>query len=196
MRSAATRSPVAFGFVMAAVIASLFGAARAGRFPHVGAPAAATPTPAPTLTALWTDAFGRNVAVGWGSPQSGMNYTLDPQTSVFTANGTSGNVSIAPGTTRTSTLKGLKTTDANFTMTVKLNKLPAAGSLSVAVSPRTIGTSDYRAVFQVGAAGATAWRIQEVVGTNAIALTASIPAGITMDAGTQVQLRVTATGTA
>src|SRR4051794_28890529 len=123
MRSSATRSLVVVGFVMAVVIGSLFDAPGRGGFAAAKGPAGAAATPAPTPTTLWTDTFARTVSVGWGSPQSGMGYTLDPQTSVFSANGTTGNVSIGPGTSRTSTLKGIKTTDNNVTLSVNLNKL-------------------------------------------------------------------------
>jgi PKD repeat protein len=145
---------------------------------------------------LAADAFGRTVANGWGTADTGGAWTITGTASQFKTTGSTGQITTPAGATRTAVLGNVLATDSDSVVTVSLDKLPDVGSMYVNLGARQIGTSGYRAKLKVDPSGAiTMTLVRTINNADTTLATTTFPAG-TLTAGAKLQVRLQAQGTA
>jgi PKD repeat protein len=139
------------------------------------------------------DAFGRTVASGWGSADTGGAWTASGgTTSVGEGVG-----KITTGAAVTSTLRLASTSvqDVDVQEKVSVDALPTGGGEYLSTLVRRTTTGDYRGKVQILATGAVKVQLVKVVGGTETALTSSSTVtGLTAVAGTPLSIRMQAQG--
>jgi PKD repeat protein len=145
--------------------------------------------------ALGVDTFGRTVANGWGSAQTGGAWTPSSP-SKFSVNGQVGQILMSAAAQGPSAaLNALSVRDQDVTLDFGVDK-PATGSgVYTTVSTRRVGTSNYQFTLKFLAGGAVTVAIGRTVNGTATQLgTLTVP-GLTYAAGDTIRLRFQAIGT-
>ncbi len=151
-----------------------------------------TVTAPPVATALVEDTFDRAVPSGWGAAPTGGAWTVaGGAASALRVTGGQGEVTLAPGSTRTMTSAGVSTTTTDSTVAFSLSDIPTGGGAYTSIFGRQVGTGSYAANVWVKSTGAVALVLKQ--GTTVLSNTTV--AGLTYTAGTQLQLRLQVTGT-
>lgn len=143
-----------------------------------------------TGTTFAQDAFGRTVANGFGTADTGGAWTTVSTASNYAVNGGLGRITTAAGVTRDAYLTGVSSSDTDMTATVTFTR-PTAGSVYVAVLGRRVGSADYGARVVVSSAGAVELEIQQTATT----LSSATVAGLTFASGNTLQIRTQVVGT-
>lgn len=149
---------------------------------------------ATTGTTLAQDAFGRTVASGWGSADTGGAWTTSASGSTLSVGGGDGRQSVPAGRTVTAKLAAVSNQDTDTTVQVWSDALPTGGGSYVSVIARSTSGGDYRARVKLLSTGAVQTTITSVVnGTETVLGSAATPS-ITYTAGAKLNVRVQAFG--
>ncbi len=144
-----------------------------------------------------TDSFGRTVASGWGTADSGGAWTISGGAANFAANGGTGNIILATaGMSAASSLTTVTSTDTEVRAAVALNQAQTGGGTYVSVIGRRISsTSDYRVKLKFASTGVVTEVLESNVGGTETALkTVTVP-GVTYTPGMVLNVRLQVTGT-
>jgi PKD repeat protein len=166
-----------------------------------GATASATRTvevaaPAPANVAA--DAFGRTLASGWGSADTGGAWTLRGSSSNFSVADGAGRIRMnTPGAGPGASLASVSAAGTDTSVRFSLDKPATGGGIYVDVIGRRVGTTgQYFATARVTSTGAVVLQAQRAVGSTETVLRQSTISGLTYAAGQQLQVRLQVTGTA
>lgn len=141
------------------------------------------------------DAFGRTLASGWGTADSGGAWSLNGSASFFSVAGGQGTMNLAAGRGPSAFLPSVSTAASNSLVTVSLDKIGDGGGTYLGVIGRRVGTAEYRGKVKVASNGATTVQLTRLAGGAETVLGQFAP-GITLAAGQQLQLRVEVFGAA
>jgi len=138
MSSTITNAPVRFSFDDLSAV--------------VGGTGSPPPPPPPTYA---TDQFTRTLSNGWGSASSGGSYTLEGNSANFSVGNGAGNMVLQGANfNRAAVLGATSARDVDMRFRVRLDKVPAGGSIYAYGIVRQSGTSAYQPKLIVTAGGA------------------------------------------
>ncbi|MBW8481610.1 PKD domain-containing protein [Actinomadura sp. PM05-2] len=164
-----------------------------------GATADATRTATPTTPVLATDGFGRTLASGWGTADTGGAWTALGTAGALSTDGAAGLIKMAAPTNGPGAyLGGVSATGTDLTAKLSVDKDGTGnGVYAWAVGRRVGGAGDYRARLRFLPNGRLALQISR---TDAASAETAIGAeqtlsGVTYTPGSPVSLRVRVTGT-
>ncbi|RXZ73295.1 PKD domain-containing protein [Agromyces albus] len=143
----------------------------------------------PVAGVLAADAFGRTVASGWGSAETGGPWSVN-STTKFSVSGGAGRVSANAGSTLNASLGQVSSSAIDVQTSLAVDKLPNQ-VLNATVAGRAVGASLYGARVRVNPNGSVVLHVVR----DSTALSGGTLSGITVAAGTQVRLRVQVEGT-
>ncbi len=143
----------------------------------------------PPAGALAQDAFGRTVASGWGTADTGGPWTVNSTTKFSVASG-AGRVAANAGSTLNATLGQVSTTAIDTQASLAVDKLPNQ-ALNATIAARVVGTSLYGARLRVNPNGSVQLHLMR----DGTALSGGTLPGITLAAGTRITVRVQVDGT-
>ena len=149
-----------------------------------------------TITPFATDSFGRTVAGGWGTADTGGAWTISGGAANFSVGGGTGNINLATaGVSAASSLTSVTSTDTEVRAGVALNEAQTGGGTYVSVIGRRISsTSDYRVKLKFASTGVVTEVLESVVGDTETALkTVTVP-GVTYTPGMVLNVRLQVTG--
>jgi PKD repeat protein len=156
-----------------------------------------TVTDAVPSSILAQDHFGRTLASGWGSADTGGPWTLTTP-SAFSVNGAEGAISVARSSGPTAYLRGVTTDTSDVLVTLGTNKVATGSGLYVTTVGRSVsGAGDYRSALHFFANGRVSMRLARVAANGAdttLQPEVYVP-GITYAAGDRFQTRVQVIGT-
>ncbi|OFI38958.1 hypothetical protein BIU82_16780 [Arthrobacter sp. SW1] len=151
---------------------------------------AVTVTDPPPAAPLAADAFGRAVASGWGSADSGGAWTIGSGAANYNVSGGVGTMLLGTaGASRSAALPGAGGPDTDVQVKVSLDKLGDGGGTFLSVTGRRVGSDDYRAKLKIAATGATTLYLTRTSGNAETTLVSANVAGLTVAAGEAVQIR-------
>jgi PKD repeat protein len=130
--------------------------------------ASATEAQQVTVTApgggpLAADAFGRDVAAGWGAADLGGTWVIAGGEANASVTGGAGQLTSAAGRTMRAVLEGLSRQDVAVQADVLLPEAPTGGGTLVSLGTQREGRSDYRATLSIRADGAVYVRLDRMV---------------------------------
>ncbi len=102
------------------------------------------PQPEPVDVALAADAFGRELAQGWGTADRGGAWTTGGPAANTSVSGGAGVLAGSPGQTTTALLGALSSTDVAVQATLVLPSAPTGGGTYQSLAAQRSGSSDYR----------------------------------------------------
>ena len=145
---------------------------------------------------LAEDHFGRTLASGWGSAETGGAWTLGGQISRWSVAAGLGRVWLNAGEGSTAALTGVSSTRSDVNVVVTTDKEPTGGGQYVSVIGRRVTTTaDYRAKIRFAAGGATAvWLTRNEGATETVLTSLTVP-GLTYAANDRMQVRLQTFGT-
>ncbi|MCU4672892.1 PKD domain-containing protein [Microbacterium fluvii] len=149
-----------------------------------------------TATVYAADEFARTLTSGWGTADIGGAWSSVASTSV---SGGAGVISVAASTVRSPALPSVSAQDVDVRTAVSFDKIPVGGTTGTTFATYVRRTSDgrYWAKIRVAPGGAvylTLCRLN-AAGAQTIIASETRITGITLTAGTPLNLRFTATGT-
>jgi PKD repeat protein len=149
------------------------------------------------ITPFATDSFGRTVASGWGTADTGGAWTITGGASNFSVGGGVGNINLATaGLSAGSSLTGVTSTDTEVRVGVALNNAQTGGGTYVSVIGRRISsTSDYRVKLKYASTGVVTEVLESVVSGTETALKTVVVPGVTYTPGMVLNVRLQVTGT-
>jgi PKD repeat protein len=149
------------------------------------------------ITPFATDSFGRTVAGGWGTADSGGAWTISGGAANFSVGGGTGNINLATaGMSASSALTSVTSTDTEVRVGVALNEAQTGGGTYISVIGRRISsTSDYRVKLKVASTGVVTEVLESVVGGTETALKSVTVPGVTYTPGMVLNVRLQVTGT-
>ena len=154
-------------------------------------------TRAVTVTAaastLASDAFTRIVASGLGTADAGGPWATSGSRAAWSVAAGSGRVAVQAGATGYARLAGVSSLDTDVTHTLWTEAVPTGGGAYLSTIARGTAAGDYTAVVKILASGAVTVNLSRT--GAAIAPAVTVP-GITYTAGSKLQVRVQATGSA
>ena len=142
----------------------------------------------PPAGALAQDAFGRTVAAGWGTADTGGPWTVNSTTKLSVASGV-GRVAANAGSTLNATLGQVSSSAIDLTTTVSIDKVPDQ-ALNATFAARVVGTSLYGARLRINPNGSAQLHVMR----DSTALSGITLPGITVTAGTPIRVRVQVVG--
>ncbi len=151
----------------------------------------------PAGDTLASDAFGRSVATGWGSADTGGDWTGNVETALSVGGGL-GQQSNVRASTRSVYLQDVSSTSTNMTVSMGPDKATTGGGLYASVVGRSVpGAGAYRAKFVFRNDSRVVLELNRVSASGAetaIRSAAYIP-GLTYSPSTPLNTRVEVTGT-
>jgi PKD repeat protein len=157
-----------------------------------------TVTAPPPPTVLAADAFGRTLASGWGSADTGGTWTFSGSATNLSVGSGVGQVRLSAGSGPWLALAGVSSSGTDLSTTIALDKVPTGGGAYVSLNARRVaGVGDYRAKVHYTSNGGVWLSLQRATAANAetvLAAETQVP-GITMAAGEKLLARVQVTGT-
>ncbi|MFG2112083.1 vanadium-dependent haloperoxidase [Streptomyces sp. NPDC048718] len=147
-----------------------------------------------------SDSFGRTVAGGWGTADSGGDWWVGDPAGGYSADGSRGQVVLpAPGVSRSAYLHQVLTTDTDLTLTFSVDKAATGGGVYVsAVGRKVDGSGTYRALVLLRADGGVSLQLRRADATGAetdIGTASQIP-GLSVTPGMPLRVRFQVTGAA
>ena len=143
----------------------------------------------PPAGALAQDAFGRTVAAGWGTADTGGPWTVNSTTKLSVASGV-GRVAANAGSTLNATLGQVSSSAIDLSTTLAIDKVPNQ-ALNATFAARVVGASQYGARLRINPNGSAQLHLMRDV----TALSGVTVPGITVTAGTPIRVRVQVDGT-
>ena len=157
-----------------------------------------TVTAPPPVTVLAADVFGRTLASGWGTADTGGAWTNSGSATALSVGGGVGQVRLNAGSGPWLALAGVSSSATDLVSTVALDKVPTGSGAYVSLNGRRVaGVGDYRAKVHYTSNGGVWLSLQRATAANVetvLAAETQVP-GITMAAGQQLLVRVQVTGT-
>ena len=151
-------------------------------------------TPAGPVTVA-ADAFGRTVASGWGTADTGGAWTHSGSGTTPSVADGSGRLALAVGRTGQLRLGTVSEQDIDLTSTMWVETLPTGGGVYLADSVRVNGSNEYRGRVRILADGSAQISITRVdAGTETTVSSSVAVAGLTYTAGKKLNLRTEAVG--
>ena len=149
-------------------------------------------------TVLAADAFGRTVAGGFGTADTGGAWTLSGGTTNFAVNNGTGAVTLGTaGASRSAFLNSVATAAFDGSVTVSADKIANGGGMFASLLGRRANNNDYRAKIKVGSNGAVSLYLTKVINNAETTIAGPLAiAGLTMAANDPVVIRLSLTGTA
>ena len=151
-----------------------------------------TAPPAPGVLAQ--DAFGRTLATGWGTADTGGAWTLSGAANLFGVSGGAGTMSVGAGKTPAAHLNSVSSTNTELTADVSIDRLPNTGSVYLDLVARGDNSNAYRGRLLISSTGGVQARLIATVAGTETALVTNQVAGLTYTAGTVLHVRMQATG--
>lgn len=143
---------------------------------------------------LAKDDFGRTVTGGWGTAEVGGNWSLTSGASRFSVGGGTGKVLLAAGQGYTASLPSVSSTATDMAVAASLDLPATGGGQYVSVIGRQVSAgNDYRAKFRILTTGVTVYLVRTVGGVENVLATSTV-AGLAVNPGESLQLRVQVTG--
>ncbi|WP_369258286.1 LamG-like jellyroll fold domain-containing protein, partial [Geodermatophilus amargosae] len=165
----------------------------AGTAGTVTRPVTVTAPPAPPTTgAVAADAFGREVAAGWGPADLGGTWAVTGASANAAVTGGSGRLGAAAGGTSAATLP-VSVRDVDVRGTVVVERAPTGGGSYVSLVGRSAGNDRYTAQLRFSATGSVTTSLTRVSGGAETVLGSSRMPG-TYAPGTALQVRFAAEG--
>jgi PKD repeat protein len=148
-----------------------------------------------TVVTLASDTFGRTLATGWGSANTGGSWSVSTS-SAFSTTGSVGVLTSPAGVGRAAYLRSVSSSSTDLSMTISSDKVPAGGGQYVSFVPRAVpSVGEYQGVFRFRSDGRIGLRLARQTGSTSTTLAPEIAlAGLTYAAGDQFRIRVQATG--
>ncbi|WP_191330303.1 PKD domain-containing protein [Frigoribacterium sp. ACAM 257] len=158
-----------------------------------------TVTAPPVVTAAAKDGFGRTVANGWGSAETGGTWTRTGTASQYgVANGVGTQFLGAAGWNTSMALTGVSTTDADLRTSVSLDKVPTGTGTYVYVTGRKVAAnSEYRAALRFRPDGSVVVGLTAFKGSTtgtSLAAETLVPGKVAQGAKVNVRLEVSGSG--
>ena len=157
-----------------------------------------TVTAPPPPTVLAADAFGRTLATGWGSADTGGAWTFNGSATNLSVGSGVGQVRLTAGSGPWLALAGVSSTTTDLVATIALDKVPTGSGEYVSLNGRRVpAVGDYRAKVHYTSNGGVWLSLQRATAANAetvLVAETQVP-GITMAAGDKLLARVQVTGT-
>ena len=150
------------------------------------------PTPPPAGSPIAADAFGREVASGWGTAEVGGAWTTSGSTSVTAG---TGRLVAGAGKSAAAWLGGVSRTDVSVRATLTLPALTTGGGTYVSLANRNVGLTDYRTKLRFRADGQVEVMLIRTVDDEDVILGGYLLAG-GYSAGTSLNVRLETSGTA
>ncbi|CAN5247103.1 PKD domain-containing protein [soil metagenome] len=152
---------------------------------------------APAGTSLAKDAFGRTLATGWGTADTGGAWTLTGTASSFKVDAGKGQIALpAAGNGRTALLNGVSSNDTDLSVDFSSDKAMTGGGLYVNLVGRSVNTSNaYRAKIQLKADGGARLDLVKLVGGAETTIAWTNVTGLTITPGQEYTARFQVTGT-
>ncbi len=144
------------------------------------------------------DDFARTVSGGWGSANKGGPWTVFGGSSVFAVDGSSGTMSLTKASAGPrAVLSGVNSTSSDLTVKTAFSKLADGGGEYAGAGVRVVGNDEYRGKVKVaGTTGQLTVYITKLVGGTETTLTSvTLGSANNYTVGSQLQLRVQASGT-
>ncbi|MFN8024221.1 MAG: PKD domain-containing protein [Acidimicrobiales bacterium] len=145
-------------------------------------------------TPFATDAFGRTVATGLGTADTGGAWTLSGSAANFSVGGGTGNLRMsAAGAGVSASLAGTST-DTEVRVSVGIDKPATGGGLYLSTIGRKVGANDYRGRVRILANG----QVQAFITTNVggeVNIASTTVAGLTFNSGDRLNIKFQVTGT-
>ncbi|MDH2428942.1 LamG-like jellyroll fold domain-containing protein [Sphaerisporangium sp. TRM90804] len=155
--------------------------------------------PANPSATLVTDAFGRTVAGGLGSAQTGGAYTLSGAAGSFSVDGSAAKLGLpSTGANRRAYLNSVSSTRTDGTFTFSSDKAATGNGVYVWNVGRAVsGAGDYRARVRLLAGGGVGLLVSrtDAANTETALVGEQTVSGLTYTAGTALKLRLAVTGT-
>ncbi|MCU1615891.1 MAG: Conserved secreted protein of unknown function, putative domain [Frankiales bacterium] len=153
---------------------------------------ATPPPPPPAGGALASDAFGREVAGGWGSADVGGAWTITGAASNTSVTAGSGRLTAGAGVTTGASL-GISARDVALQADVTLQKAPAGGGSFVSLGTRQVGSSLYETIVYYAPDGSVTLVLATIVSGNETDVASYTLPG-TFAAGTSLTVRMETSG--
>ncbi|PRY49342.1 PKD domain-containing protein [Geodermatophilus tzadiensis] len=151
------------------------------------------PQPQPGDQALAADAFGRELAAGWGTADRGGEWTVGGTTSVT---GGAGQLVAAAGRNASALLAGVSQADVAVQARVTLPQTATGGGTYVSLAARRVGTSDHRVLLRYRGDGqAEVMLARYVDGVETILAGTVLPGGYAPGTSLTVRFETAGTGT-
>lgn len=146
---------------------------------------------------LAQDAFGRSVATGWGSADTGGAWSTSGTASAFSVSGGAGLMRLTSGgQTLGATLGSVSSTSTDLTLTAAYDKAQTGGGTYLSVLGRRVSaSSNYQANIRFESSGAVTARLSAISGGAETVLVRSTSSLLTYTPGQQVRIRLQVTGT-
>ncbi len=149
---------------------------------------------APPVPDLAADTFGRAVSGGWGTAQTGGDWTAAGTASRFSVDGQAGVHTLTAGATAVSSLDTVSSSSTSVVLTVAPDTVPNGGGAYVQVQARRVTAVDaYAARVRLQADGTVQLNLTRGNGTP---FKGGTVAGLTYAAGDRLTIRVEVTGVA
>lgn len=152
--------------------------------------AAVPARPAAADTPVGLDGFGRTVANGLGSADTGGAWTLAGTASSFSVGSGVASLTLQPGRTLSAYLTATPTQDTDVTTSVRFSAPAVGGPVYPGVVGRRVGTHDYSTTAVVSPNGSARLNI----GRDGTTISTSPTLGFTVAAGATVRLRMQTVG--
>lgn len=154
-----------------------------------------TVTDPPPTGVVAADAFGRTVATGFGTADTGGAWTVTGAgVAVSVADG-SGRLSVPAGRTATALLPSVSALDTDLVGTVRVETQPTGGGVYTSAVVRSTAAGDYRARLKIQPNGQAVLNLTRTGGGTETALTAqTVVPGVAYTAGMTLSVRIQATG--
>ncbi|MGY1673856.1 PKD domain-containing protein, partial [Geodermatophilus sp. SYSU D00710] len=155
-----------------------------------------TVAPAPVgAGSIAADAFGREVASGWGSADRGGAWTMGGGSNVSSVTGGAGQMGGGIGRGVSATLRGVSAQDVAVQADLTLVQAATGGGTYVYLGGRQVGGDDYRATLRFGSTGLVDLYLYRVIGGSETILASQRVPG-TYTPGTALTVRLEIEGTA
>ncbi|MGY1779068.1 PKD domain-containing protein [Geodermatophilus sp. SYSU D01036] len=156
-----------------------------------------TVTAAPTGEGSYAaDAFGREVAGGWGTADRGGAWTVAGNTAGASVTGGAGQLTAPAGTSASAALTGVSRSDVAVQASLTLPQAATGGGTYVSLATRRVGTSDYRTLLRFRADGQLeVMLVRYVGGVETILTGTTLPGGHTAGQPLTVRFETEGTGT-
>ncbi|MGY1649769.1 PKD domain-containing protein [Geodermatophilus sp. SYSU D01119] len=154
------------------------------------------PQPQPVDAALAADAFGRELAQGWGTADLGGAWTTGGPAANASVSGGAGALAGSPGQTTTALLGALSSTDVAVQATLVLPSAPTGGGTYLSLAAQRAGTSDYRVKLWFRSTGEVqVMLVRTVDGAETILGGYTLPGGHTPGQALTVRFETSGSGT-
>ena len=155
-----------------------------------------TATDPPAGATVAADTFGRTVASGWGTADTGGAWSIAASGSTASVSDGSGRISIPVARTATLRLPSVSNTETDLLTSTWTEAMPTGGGVYLSAIARSTAAGDYRSRLRVMPNGQVLLNLARLTGTTETALTTSVVVpNVTYTASTKLLVRTQVVGT-